>query len=165
MVDLLEAYSLSDILIFAVMLGLAIKGVVSFWDWVWDRIKKVTDKEYKSKSEQAALHKEIKGLDEDFEKFYAEKNRVDEGFARNEQQYKELKAQIDLLIHSDVVSIRCQITDKYHHFMEQKWIDDRSMMCLEDIYAIYSQEGGNHFIGGLMEELRALPKHAPDPEQ
>ena len=157
MVDLLEVYSLSDIAMFTVLLALAIRGAVSFYDWLWDRIKRKTDKDYKSKEERTALEAEI----HDLEKFYSEKDKVDKGFERNEQQYQELRQQINLLIHSDVVNIRCQITDKYHQFMEQGWIDDRSMMCLEDIYDIYSQEGGNHFVESLMEELRTLPKTAP----
>ena len=41
------------------------------------------------------------------------------------------------------------------------WIDDFSLDCLERRYQHYADEGGNSFIEGFMEELRALPKQDP----
>jgi hypothetical protein len=42
------------------------------------------------------------------------------------------------------------------------WIDDYSMECCERRYQHYKDEGGNSFIKGFMEDLRALPKKPPE---
>jgi hypothetical protein len=49
MVELLSMYSVSEIMIFIIVLGLAIKELFTFIDWVKDRIKKYFNKEVDSK--------------------------------------------------------------------------------------------------------------------
>ena len=49
MKDLLANYSVNEIIIFIITLALAIKGCVSFFDWVMDRLRKVFNKEQKDK--------------------------------------------------------------------------------------------------------------------
>ena len=39
MIDLISHYALTDMVTFVVLLSLAIKGAVEFWDWAWKRIK------------------------------------------------------------------------------------------------------------------------------
>ena len=70
-----------------------------------------------------------------------------------------LSQKIDILIQSDRDDIRSYITREHHYFCYQKgWIDDFSLDCIEKQYMHYVDEGGNSFIEGFMEELRALPK-------
>ena len=52
MVELLLRYSLSDILMFIVILALAVKSLISFFDWAYDRLKKVFNKEHCKLSEK-----------------------------------------------------------------------------------------------------------------
>ena len=52
MLDLLNSYSLSEIIIFIIMLAFAIKGVVDFYDWAKQRIKDPVDKIYNQKEMQ-----------------------------------------------------------------------------------------------------------------
>ena len=44
MLQLLQTYSIEDILIFIVILALAVKSVITFFDWVKERIQKVFNK-------------------------------------------------------------------------------------------------------------------------
>ena len=45
MQTLLESYSPTEILIFVILLGLAIKSAVTFFDWAYARLKQIFDKE------------------------------------------------------------------------------------------------------------------------
>ena len=73
MEELLTKYSLSDILIFIVLLFFAIKEMVNASDWIRDRIKKINDKDLKAKKEHEILQEEI----DDLNKFYEEKKNID----------------------------------------------------------------------------------------
>lgn len=151
MKELLTKYSISDIVMFVVLLVLAIKEFVSIVDWAKERIKKVFDKSYHEKEETEEMKKEI----EDLEKFYGERKKVDDTFA-------SIKAQISMLIESDKEDIKAYITDRHHFFVyDQGWVDDYSMECIEKRFAIYERENGNSFVRGLMDELRSLPKRPP----
>ena len=45
MAELLATYSVAEILGTIIALGLAAKGVITFWDWAYARIKKIFDKQ------------------------------------------------------------------------------------------------------------------------
>ncbi len=155
MIDLLEAYSVSDILIFIVVFGLAIKGVVTFWDWAVDRLRKVFNKE-------TAQQKKEESIEAHFER----DDRLLEQLSHNQEDLKaELKMiqdNINLLLASDKDDIKSWITEKHHFYCyDQKWIDDYSLECIEKRYDHYKDEGGNSFIKELMDEIRKLPK-SPD---
>lgn len=161
MEDLLTQYSITEFLVFIVILALAIKEAVSFIDWACGRIRKVTDKDYEAKEEQKEIEDKIGGL----EKFYAEKERVDKGFEEIHAEIQKMNARIDMLIVSDKEDIKSSITDKHHFFcQEQGWIDDYSMECLENRFAVYQKEHGNSFVETFMEDLRRLPRKPPEKE-
>ena len=67
-----------------------------------------------------------------------------------------------MLIHSDKDAIKSYITRQHHYFCyDKRWIDDFSLDCIERRYQHYTEEGGNSFIAGFIEELRSLPKEPP----
>lgn len=144
MVELLSIYSVSEILAIIVTLALAIKGVVSFWDWAKERLQKMFNKETQQKTIQQRI----------------------ETLAESQQQLmeavKKLTEKVDMLIDSDKDDIKAYITDKYHYYVyTQKWIDDYTLDCITKRFKHYQDEGGNSFIETLMKELRTLPKQPP----
>ncbi|MCD7810246.1 MAG: hypothetical protein LUG91_00075 [Ruminococcus sp.] len=169
MKDLLTSYSVSEILIFCVMLALAVKGVVSFFDWSKERLKKIFDKGYAEKERDKKINDEIS----DLEKFYEEKDVVDKGFEninkalletnnRIDALVQTMNRRIDTLVESDKESIKAYITEKHHYFVYDKgWIDDYNLECLSKRFAVYKEEHGNSFIEGLMDEIYDLPKRPP----
>ena len=158
MEELLTKYSLSDILIFIVLLFFAIKEMVNASDWIRDRIKKINDKDLKAKKEHEILQEEI----DDLNKFYEEKKNIDANFEKLNKAIDKLTDRIDLLTESDKEDIKAFITNQHHFFVyQQEWIDDYSMECLEKRFAVYEKEHGNSFVLGLMNEIRALPKRPP----
>lgn len=141
---LLANYSLSQILLFLVVFSIALKGVVTFWDWAIERLRKI----FKKESQEENDSKKIELL----------ANRQD----NFENTLKEINEKIDLLIQSDKDDIKSYITREHHYYCYQKkWIDDYTLDCIERRYNHYKEEGGNSFIEGLMKEIRSLQKFPP----
>ena len=148
MAELITNYSWSEIILFVIAFAAAIKGVVTFWDWGKDRLRKVYDKEDKIEEIKSLMVENKKQMNE-FSNIQAE--------TINEIQH--LKENITNLTASDKDDIKAWITEKHHHFCyDIKYIDDYSLDCIEKRYAHYVDEGGNSFISKLMEEIRNLPK-------
>lgn len=156
MIQLLQHYSLTNIFIFLVLFALATKSFISFFDWGYEYIKKIFNKEHSKLNQQEQLQQHLKQNDEMMIKLRDNQESTD-------RILQDLSAKIDMLIDSDKDDIKSYITRQHHYFCYQVgWIDDFSLDCLERRYQHYSDEGGNSFIQGFMEELRALPKQRPD---
>lgn len=145
LIELLSTYSVGEILIFIVLLALAFKGVVDFYDWakkkIRDRMGEITDGE----TEKDTIKNNI---DELFKMQKAQKESID-----------KLTESVNLLIQSDKDDIKAWITEKHHYYCYQlKYIDDFSLDCIEKRYAHYKKEGGNSFVEDLMRDLRSLRK-------
>lgn len=159
MIELLQHYSLSDILMFIVFLALAVKSLISFFDWSHDRVKKAFNKEHEKIDEREEIARRLQKGSEVMTALKTNQKITD-------QKLNDLSAKIDMLIDSDKDNIKSYITREHHYFCYQKgWIDDFSLDCLERRYQHYADEGGNSFIEGFMEELRALPKQMPENKQ
>jgi hypothetical protein len=138
MTELLNNYSLTEILMFIIMLAFAIKGVIDFYDWAKKRIKEPVDKAY--------TEKEMK-------------QKVLDTLESHNEQIDKISKAIDILIASDKDDIKSWITEKHHYFCyELGYIDDYNYQCIEARYKHYKEEDGNTFIDSFIEDIRALPK-------
>lgn len=145
LIELLSTYSVGEILIFIVLLALAFKGVVDFYDWAKKKIQGVIDTHTGEEIEQSTIKDNI---DELFKMQKAQKESID-----------KLTESVNLLIQSDKDDIKAWITEKHHYYCYQlKYIDDFSLDCIEKRYAHYKKEGGNSFVEDLMRDLRSLKK-------
>lgn len=155
MLDLIQNYSISEILSFLVILALGIKGVITFYDWAKERIRKVFDKEVKEEQNDNQVKNQITSCEMSHE---ALKNSQ----AKLQEALNDLSKKVNTLIESDRDDIKSFITREHHYFCYQKkWIDDYSLDCIEKRYKHYVEEGGNSFIKDLMEEIEDLPKQPP----
>lgn len=156
MKELLEHYSISDIILFVVLIAVSIKGIVDFIDWAHKRLKEKYDRENSSKT----IHNEITERLEDHEKRI---ERIEQNQLDIIKSLESLNNKINVLIESDKDDIKADLT-RIHHFYcyNQKWIDDYTLECCEKRYKHYRDEGGNSFIEGFMNELRNLPKKPPE---
>ena len=155
MLQLLQTYSIQNILIFIVILALAAKSVITFFDWAIERIKRVFDKQHSKLNEKQRLKERLQHGSEIMKKLQSNQQTTD-------KILEDLSNKIDMLIESDRDDIKSFITREHHYFCYQMgWIDDFSLDCIEKRYKHYTDEGGNTFIGGFMDELRALPKLSP----
>lgn len=155
MTELLNTYSLGEVVSFVVTLALATKGLVTFWDWAVDRIKRSFNK-------QNQKEKELQILDEKIERNVQKIEEVSDKQEESKETLNKLINSVDILIQSDKDSIKSYITKEHHYYCyRQKWIDDYTLDCIEKRYGHYKKEGGNSFIEDLMKELRELPKQPP----
>lgn len=155
MAEFLQSYSLSEILIFLVMFAVAFKGVVSFFDWGIERLRKVFNKEQQKEDIHNSLREAIDNTNNQIKDLANNQNEMI-------KELKDIKLNIELLTEADQADIKAWITEKHHHFCyERKWIDDYNLDCIEKRYHYYELEGGNSFVADLMEEIRALPKVDP----
>lgn len=145
MIQVLNNYSLSEILMFLIIFALGIKGFFTFWDWGAERLRKFFHRENQQDIDREKIHQ----LSENQNKLIENMNKLTE--------------KIDMLIESDKADIKAYITEKHHFFVyDKKWIDDHSLDCLEKRFKHYVEEGGNSFVEGLMTEIRQLPKVPPN---
>ena len=140
-----ETYSLTQIIIFIILSALAVKEFINLIDWFLNRGEKYFKNKNKEEDKFAKYEEEIKALKENQEKM--------------SESINKLSANVELLVDSDKDDIKSFITKEYHYFVEQKgWIDKFSFDCIEKSFNHYRDEGGNSFIEDLMSELRQLPK-------
>lgn len=140
-----ETYSLTQIIIFIILSALAVKEFINLIDWFLNRGEKYFKNKNKEEDKFAKYEEEIKALKENQEKM--------------SESINKLSANVELLIDSDKDDIKSFITKEYHYFVEEKgWIDKFSFDCIEKRFNHYKDEGGNSFIEDLMNELRQLPK-------
>lgn len=152
MLDLLNKYTVDEILMFLVILALALKGTISFFDWAKDRLDKVYKKRYNIKEAREDVEKELEEQECQIQQLVNIQTQI-------QQQILELHKRIDMLIESDKDDIKAWLTQQHHYFCFQKgYIDDYSLDCMEKRYKHYADEGGNSFVATLMSEVRALPK-------
>ena len=141
LIQLLTQFDMTTILIFIILIALSAKGIITFFDWVKERIMKMFNKQSKKEKELEQLQQQeldIKELRKNIE---------------------SIQSNINLLIESDKDDIKAYITEKHHFYCyQQKYIDDYTLNCLEKRFNHYETEGGNSFVHNLMDELRALPK-------
>jgi hypothetical protein len=148
MVTLLENFSIAQIILFIILLAIAIKSVVDFYDWL------------KGKVNQHDTTQQIKHDDETNtnERF----NQIEHTISDLVTSVDKINKNVDTLIASDRDDIKAYITKEHHYFCYQKkWIDDYTLDCLERRFQHYVDEKGNSFIEQLMSEIRALPKQPP----
>lgn len=156
MEKLLTNYSISEIIIILVTVALAIKSLITFFEWVIERIQKVFNKEFAIRNDKKQFENKLKEHQEMMENLQDNQTELNDIVAK-------LAKKIDLLIESDKDDIKSWLTKEHHYFCyQQKWIDDYSLDCCERRYKHYSDEGGNSFIEGFMKELRKLPKQPPE---
>lgn len=152
MKELLETFSISQIILFIVLLAIAIKKVSDFVDWK----KLKLDSRDKKQIERYNKEKE---MNEHFDELETSVKSIADNM-------NNLNDKVNILMESDKDDIKAWITREHHYFCYQKgWIDDYSLDCLERRYEHYKEEHGNSFIGELVNEVRNLPKQDPSEKQ
>lgn len=153
--QLIKIYGIGDILIFAILIAGSVKGLISFYEWSAERVKKLFNKEYKKKTDQEKLEERLDKNDVAMKQVFENQERIT-------GVVQDLSDKMGTLIDSDKDDIKSFLTREHHYFCYEKgWIDDYSLECCEKRYEHYLAEGGNSFINSFMEELRRLPKVPP----
>lgn len=148
--EIFTMFSFYEILLIIAAAALMVKGTISFMQWAWKNLSLLFKKEENKKGE-------IKNIKERLDK-------TENTMTQESARLNKVQESLQFLIESDREDIKAWITDKYHHFEAQGWIDYYSLECIETRYARYVKEGGNSFIEDLMAKIRALPNQPPEEE-
>lgn len=152
MVELLQAYSVGEILIFILLLSIAIKEFFTLLDWGKGRLKKY----FKKETSSLEKFNEIEVKDQEQDKKIEEIIKLQR---QTQQNIEVIMNKLQILMNSDKDSIKAFITKEHHFFCyEQGWIDDYNLDCLEKRFKHYQEEDGNSFVANLMDEIRELPR-------
>lgn len=152
---LMSQFALEQIILFAVLLAVAIRGVVDFILWFRGRMKARVHEQERPEELQKQL--------EQIEATHCA--HIESLKAKDELLQKDIDnvaTDVKLLIESDKSSILAWITQQHHYFLRMGWIDDFSLMTIEKRFKYYKEEGGNSFAEDLMHDLRKLPKNPPE---
>lgn len=160
MLELLTAYSLTEILIFIIMLAVAVKGVVTYGAWLKGWLKE----KFGGKTEEEIQEEIQEEFDEEARNNILQGRLLlgEQKMRDHEEKIDKLTKMIELLLTSDRDNIKAYIVEKHHYFCyNKKWIDDYSMDCIEKKYETYQKENGNSYVSDLVKDLRALPPKPP----
>ena len=153
MIELFQKFTFPEVAMFIILLALAIKGVITFFEWAQQKIGKVFRVKSGKIAEKEKIKQRLLKNTQLIEKITNKQSDTDE-------YLRKMSQKIDLLIQSDKDAIKSDITREHHKFCyDLKEIDDFSLDCLQKRYKHYADEGGNSFIEGFMQDLRKLPRH------
>lgn len=179
MIEFLEKYSVSDILIFLAFFILAAKQLIEVIDFIKQKVKDMGTEEAMDEKEKqmldgydhlikknqdkiSYLEKRIELVAEKVDTLEEDVNSFSKRIKLLEGNSSLLVEKINLLIISDMDNIKSYITEKHHYYCYVKhWIDDYTLECCENRYQHYKDEGGKYSMDSLMEDLRNLPRQPP----
>lgn len=131
------------------------KEAITLYDWYKHRADNYADKKINQNQYKEDIEERLQQHEKAIHKLAESQDQI-------LSKVESMSEKIEMLIDSDRDDIKSQLTKDHHYFCYQKkWIDDYSLDCCEKRYSHYKDEGGNSFILGFMEEMRALPKVPP----
>jgi len=177
---LLSNFSVEGIILIIVLFAVAIKFLGELFEYLYNKIKKYFDikdaKEERHEEVMNSLHilqEDMKEQKERSEKRQKQVDSIDNKLDQHYQDFIDLKSRIQnqtneitnlntrikTLTERTQDSTRAYLIDKHHHFCYQiKAIDDMSLQDMERRFMYYKAAGGDTFIDGLMDQVRALPR-------
>lgn len=162
MIDLLTAYSISEIFIFIILAVIAVKGSWDLIDFFKNKYLKKFNKDYAKKKQEEVLQDHYDDCQRQYEETMGAYSELSDKIDNVIDSVDKLGTKVNELIESDKHDIKQDIVKQYHYFVDRVgWIDDFSLDTLELRFNDYKSEGGNSYIAGLMSEIRQLPKHPP----
>lgn len=164
MQELLTKFSLNDIILYGIILIGAIKKLIDFIKWCQEKYNEKFNKDYIKKNKEFNVEQQFKNcaiqhqeVVEAQEKLY---QKIDNLTHHASKSITDIEEKINILTSSTMHDIKGWIVEKHHKLIRKGWVDDFTMDTLEKRYNDYKIMGGNSYIEGLMNEIRALP-HTP----
>lgn len=150
--NLFAQYSIESIILLLIALGLSIKLVGELWEYFYNKAKKYLNYQSEKDQRHNALLEGITSVKESIEEVQKKQRALEQTVTGFDKQIQQLTERLQ-------ENTRSFIIDKHHYFVYQvKAIDDLNLQSLERHYLYYKLAGGDSFIDGLMEEIRALPR-------
>ncbi len=163
MLELLKAYSVEQILIFSVILAFAVKSTVDFTEWIQEKYNKKFNKDHSALEKEEDTEEKYNELKDQFDTLMSEFHGLDQRMEKRmeniESGMENIESQLIQLTQSDMHDIKSWMVEKHHQLTEAGWVDDFTMDTIEKRFDDYKKENGNSYVEGLVNEMRALPRH------
>ncbi len=166
--QLLAQYNPGDIVIIVILLLACAKSLGEALSWAYktvrEKFKRDSDTEHVVEQHEvledrfSALAEDVKVLCKTTESIQSQLQILSDKTDSMKQKISEIEENQHNVREQFLYSIRVFIIDKYHyHCYQTHQMDEVTMDSLENQYAKYKELGGDSFIDGLMDRLRALP--------
>lgn len=150
--QLFSQYSFESLWLLIILLAVAFKFVNELFEYFYERAKKFFNYQSKKDNDKKDIINSLDNLRRNIE-------NLQNSIVTQSEAIKQLKDHEKLTLERLQENSRNYIIDKHHYFCyEVKAIDDLSLQSLERRYLYYKAAGGDSFIDGLMEDIRALPR-------
>ena len=159
MLKLLENFTVEQTILFIVMLALAIKGILDFYDWLRKRNKARFDADYEKIKDHDAIITKQEDLEQHYQELKDNYNSLSEEFSGFSSVVND---DLKIIKKSMMHDIKQWIIQQHKKHMDKGWVAIEDLNMLEYRFADYQALGGNGTIPSLMDELRALPKYPKD---
>jgi hypothetical protein len=150
--QLFSQYSFESLWLLIILLAVAFKFVNELFEYFYERVKKFFNYQSKKDNDKKNIINSLNDLRKSTE-------NLQNSIVAQSEAIKQLKDHEKLTLERLQENSRNYIIDKHHYFCyEVKAIDDLNLQSLERRYLYYKAAGGDSFIDGLMEDIRALPR-------
>lgn len=161
MLELLSEFSASQIIIYTIMLALAIKGGVEFFNWCKQQYQIKFDKDYQKKTQEEILKKHCEECETQFKEALdmcgTLEEKIDNLTDVFSVQVDKIESQLSLLSSCSRNDIKAWIVETHHRCIKEGCIDDFTKDTVERRFQNYKDLGGNSYIEELVKEIRELP--------
>ena len=139
----------------AAAVGIVKKTIKNQFNKVKDAIKNEAKEEIKKELLEPMYNKAVEEYRKDFK---ALTDKLDGLADRFEAQMKEQRELNETAMEFRLSTLKGLIVQAHGTYTGLGAIETVVLETLEDIYKTYTDMGGNHFVGNLMEEIRSLPR-------
>jgi membrane-associated HD superfamily phosphohydrolase len=161
MLELLAAFSIKQIVTYAIMLAFALKGIVDFATWGREQYQKKFNKDYNALIEQQTLKNHCEKEDDRYTEMMQKQDELVTKFDNMESKFNQkvasMEEQLTYLADYSRNDIKAWIVETHHKCMKEKCIDDFTKDLVERRFVDYVQLKGNSYVKTLVEEIRKLP--------
>lgn len=152
LIDIFSQYSIETILLLLIAIGFAIKFVSELWEFFYTKLRNYFNIQTQKDQRHGEILNGIESVKDEITSIKQENAVIEEKISSFETQIGQLNERVQ-------ENTRSFIIDKHHYFCYTVGtIDDLNLQSLERHYLYYKAAGGDSFIDGLMEEIRALPR-------
>lgn len=177
---LLSSFSIEGIILIIVLFAVSVKFLGELFEYLYNKLKKYFDiKDAREERHEEVMHslsnveselkeqkecntlyqQQIEKVSRQLDEQAKQSNNFQNVMNKQIEEISNLKNQISILTERVQDSTRAYLIDKHHHFCYNvHGIDDMSLQDMERRFMYYKAAGGDTFIDGLMEEVRALPR-------
>lgn len=152
MTALLTTHSIEELILYVILVLFAIKVMMELFSYFFNKARLYFGVANEKELWRQEIRDTLNGISEEIDILKEQNNQT-------HQHQKEIDMTIALVQERLQESTRSYLIDTHHEFCYKTGaIDYLTLQSMERRYLYYKTAGGDSFIDGLMEDVRALPR-------